>query len=76
MSEWCLLCNGNGWLWRHELPDTSDWDGSSDDTRYDCPNCCIPAQFLLELSQAYDEHEVVLSAAGVIEIDDWKYVED
>lgn len=35
----CLHCNDAGWLWRHELPDTSDWDGSADDTRYSCPYC-------------------------------------
>lgn len=31
------VCNGEGWVWRRELPDTSDWDGSADDTQYDCP---------------------------------------
>ncbi len=30
-------CGGAGWVWRHELPDTSDWDGGADDTRYLCP---------------------------------------
>lgn len=29
-------CNGEGWVWRHELEDTSDWDGSTDDTKYTC----------------------------------------
>jgi hypothetical protein len=33
------MCQGAGWVWRHELPDTSDWDGSVDDTHYDCPMC-------------------------------------
>ena len=35
----CMYCKDSGWLWRHELPDTSDWDGSSDDTRYLCTYC-------------------------------------
>ena len=35
----CMYCKDSGWLWRHELPDTSDWDGSSDDTRYPCTYC-------------------------------------
>ncbi len=33
------ICGGAGWVWRHELPDTSDWDGSADDTKYSCPYC-------------------------------------
>lgn len=33
------MCQGAGWVWRHELPDTSDWDGEPDDTKYDCPMC-------------------------------------
>jgi hypothetical protein len=35
----CEVCKGAGWVWRHELPDTLDWDGSADDTRYTCPYC-------------------------------------
>ncbi len=38
-SKDCDACSGAGWVWRHELPDTSDWDGSADDTRYNCPYC-------------------------------------
>lgn len=32
------LCHGAGWVWRHELSDSS-WDGEADDTKYDCPEC-------------------------------------
>lgn len=39
MASKDCICNGEGWVWRHELPDTSDWDGSADDTRYLCPYC-------------------------------------
>lgn len=31
------ICHGSGWVWRHELPDTGDWNGSADDTKYSCP---------------------------------------
>ena len=39
LEMYCDHCDGEGWLWRRELPDTSDWDGSADDTRYTCPYC-------------------------------------
>jgi hypothetical protein len=35
----CSICRDSGWVWRHELPNTDDWDGSIDDTQYDCPYC-------------------------------------
>lgn len=34
----CALCDGAGWVWRHELSDDG-WDGSADDTKYECPEC-------------------------------------
>ena len=39
MANKDCVCGGTGWVWRRELPDTSDWDGSADDTRYTCPYC-------------------------------------
>lgn len=38
-SATCHDCDGEGWLWRHELPDTRDWDGAADDQRYTCTTC-------------------------------------
>lgn len=40
MAE-CPKCDGEGWLWRHELPEPhyEDCGGVSDDTKYTCPYC-------------------------------------
>lgn len=36
----CEICDGEGWCWRHELPDPSEDGGYCvDDTRYTCPWC-------------------------------------
>lgn len=38
----CSLCDGEGWVWRTELPLECDPYGrqsESDDTRYQCPQC-------------------------------------
>lgn len=54
-SKDCDVCGGAGWVWRHELPDTSDWDGQPDDTRYTCPYCRNP--YGLDEEQEDEEFE-------------------
>lgn len=38
-SEPCQKCQGDGWVWRHELDDTRDWNGVTDHTKYVCDRC-------------------------------------
>lgn len=38
-SEPCQKCQGDTWVWRHELDDTKDWNGVTDHVKYVCDRC-------------------------------------
>jgi hypothetical protein len=79
----CNVCGGAGWVWRHELPDTSDWDGQPDDTQYTCPYCRDPYGLNEEPEDEDSEDEVVeqkivldeVSSSGYAQGESWMHFE-
>lgn len=76
------VCGGAGWVWRRELPDTSDWDGSIDDTRYDCPYCREESENEDSEEEDFEEENIKsekvldkVSSSGYVQGESWMHFE-
>lgn len=63
MAE-CPKCDGEGWLWRHELPDPhyEPCDVGADDTKYTCPYCVGTGDAAAEIERLRAEVEALRAA--------------